>query len=76
MQTSMTDSEIRSKGAAALVDCLGSVEAERFITLLLREPFDYTQWRDSLFEDMDLETISSEAARLREQSGLPDGLQN
>lgn len=76
MQTTMTDSEIRSKGAAALVDSLGTVEAERFITLLLREPFDYTKWRESLFEDMDLEQISSEAARLRDARDKAEGKGN
>jgi hypothetical protein len=30
MPTQMTDSEIRSKGTAALVESLGVVEAERF----------------------------------------------
>ena len=39
-----TDTEVRVRGFNALVEALGSVEAERFIVLLLREPFDYTQW--------------------------------
>lgn len=64
----MTDSEIRSKGAAALVESLGAVEAERFITLILREPFDYTQWRKSLFHGRSIEEISAAAARLREET--------
>ena len=68
MLTPMTDSEIRSKGAAALVESLGAVEAERFITLILREPFDYTQWRKSLFEGRTIEEISSAAARLQEET--------
>ena len=66
MQTTMTDSEIRSKGAAALVESLGAVEAERFITLILREPFDYSRWRQPLFEDQEIGEISSAAARHRE----------
>jgi hypothetical protein len=35
-----TDTEVRIRGLRALVDALGTVEAERFITLILREPFD------------------------------------
>jgi hypothetical protein len=35
-----TDTEIRVEGVRALTSALGSVEAERFITLILREPFD------------------------------------
>lgn len=61
----MTDSELRSKGVAALADSLGTVEAERFITLMLREPFDYTDWRRSLFEDRSIEEISKSASTLR-----------
>ena len=65
MQTPMTDSEIRSRGAAALAESLGAVEAERFITLILREPFDYTKWRQPLFEDRTIDEISAAAARHR-----------
>ena len=46
---------------------LGTVEAERFIALILRESFDYTKWRQPLFEDRDIEEISSAAANLRER---------
>lgn len=61
----MTDSEIRSKGVAALAESLGFIEAERFITLILREPFDYTKWRQELFAEHELADLSAAAARLR-----------
>lgn len=63
----MTDTEIRVKGIAALSASLGPVEAERFIALILREPFDYTRWQRTLFEDQSVAEISAEAARLRSQ---------
>ena len=63
----MTDTEIRVKGIAALSATLGSVEAERFIALILREPFDYTQWQQSLFGDRSVAAISSEAPSRRNQ---------
>lgn len=66
MQNSLTDSEIRSKGVAALAESLGFIEAERFITLILREPFDYTKRRQGLFEDRKIEDISAAAARHRD----------
>ena len=44
----ITDSEIRKRGMDALIKHLGEVEAERFITLIIREPFDYTQWQRDL----------------------------
>lgn len=43
----LTDTEIRVNGIAALIASLGEVQAERFISLILREPFDYTQWQKS-----------------------------
>jgi hypothetical protein len=61
----MTDTEIRVKGVAVLSESLGSVEAERFIALILREPFDYTNWRQNLFEDQSIQDISEAAVKLR-----------
>ena len=40
-----TDTIVRRDGVQALIDTLGEVDAERFIALILREPFDYTKWR-------------------------------
>ena len=39
----ITDTELKIKGFSTLVSALGEVEAERFIALILREPFDYTK---------------------------------
>ena len=64
----MTDTEIRIKGAEALRSSLGVVEAERFISLILREPFDYTKWRQDLFENSTIEEVSAAAMRLRNRT--------
>lgn len=61
----MTDTEIRSKGLEILAKHLGDVEAERFIALIQREPFDYTKWRQGLDEDLSIEEISRKAMALR-----------
>lgn len=38
------------------------IYSERFTTLIIREPFDYTEWRrENLFKDMTIEEISKEA---------------
>jgi len=58
----MTDSELRIRGFKALADKLGLVEAERFITLVLREPFDYTEWRKDLWADKTVEEILAMAS--------------
>ncbi len=61
----MTDTEIRVRGLAALSTSLGCVEAERFIALIQREPFDYTEWQRSLFEGNSVEALSDAATRYR-----------
>jgi len=43
----------------------GDIEAERFIALIQREPFDYTKWRQGLDEDLPIEEISKKAMVLR-----------
>lgn len=62
------DTLLRVEGMKALMDKLGLVEAERFIMLVKREPFDYTQWRENQFNDKTIETIFAEAAALRAET--------
>ena len=54
----ITDTEIRQRGIKALISVLGEVQAERFISLILREPFNYTEWQADLWQDKDLEELS------------------
>ncbi len=61
----MTDTEIKSKGIRLLSEYLGNVEAERFIALIQREPFDYTKWHEGLDENLSIEEISRRAMLLR-----------
>ena len=60
-----TDTEVRIHGLRVLVEALGTVEAERFITLMLREPFDYTSWQRHLWADKSVDDISRAAMELR-----------
>jgi len=61
----ITDTEIKSKGFQVLVQYLGDVEAERFVALIQREPFDYTKWRQDIDDDLSLEEISHNAMAQR-----------
>ena len=60
-----TDTEIRVQGLRALVDALGIIEAEKFISLILREPFDYTKWQQNLWPDRNVAEISKAAMESR-----------
>lgn len=64
----ITDTEIRTKGLQVLAQYLGDIEAERFVALIQREPFDYTKWRQNLGEELSLEEISRRAMSLRNNS--------
>ena len=44
----LTDTTLRNEGMRVLAENLGWVEAERFIALMLREPFDYTEWQRAI----------------------------
>lgn len=56
-----TDTEIQHDGFTILFRHMNIVEAERFITLVQRDHFDYTRWREPLFEDLSIEEISARA---------------
>ena len=58
----LTDTEIKLKGIEApLINALGKVQAEKSISLILREPFDYTFWQRALWSDASLEELSQNA---------------
>jgi hypothetical protein len=63
-----SDTLIKSEGMKVLAENLGIIEAERFITLILRDPFDYTEWQRDLYGNMGVKELydkisASEAAR-------------
>ena len=55
-----SDTLIKSEGMKVLAENLGIVEAERFITLVLREPFDYTKWQRNLYGDTSVKDLYSQ----------------
>jgi hypothetical protein len=65
----MTETELRVRGVRILMDALGPVEAERFIALVLREPFDYTEWQKDLWADKTIAEIAAMWDRVQEQPG-------
>lgn len=59
----MTDTEIRKKGLKILSKSLGKVEAERFIALINRETFDYTEWQQQLWNEYSVRDLSKAATK-------------
>lgn len=62
----ITDTELRIEGMNALLNALGEVQAERFMTLIIREPFDYTKWQRTLWQDRSVREISQAAMEYRQ----------
>ena len=58
-----TEMALRSEGMKVLINNLGHVEAERFISLVIREPFDYTEWQRELFNDLSVKELSNAAMK-------------
>lgn len=54
--------EIINKGMKCLLDAMGAVETEKFISVVLREKFNYTEWRKGYFDDMDAKEFNEQAA--------------
>ncbi|MCL2048169.1 MAG: hypothetical protein FWG87_05530 [Defluviitaleaceae bacterium] len=52
MYSDVQTSAIMSAGMKALSDTLGAIETEIFITTIGRNTFDYTKWRENLWEDL------------------------
>ena len=59
------DTILKNEGMKVLAKQLGLVKAERFIALMIREPFDYTEWQRELYKDMPLDDFLKKAADFR-----------
>jgi len=48
----MNDTLLSRNVMKCLVDNFGIVQTERFISLIIKEPFNYINWQAELFSDM------------------------
>lgn len=61
----MNDTVLKQSVMKHLIDNFGHVQTERFISLINKEPFDYTEWQRGLYEDMSIEELSRKAMENR-----------
>ena len=54
--------EIMDKGIKCLLEIMGTVETEKFISAISREKFDYTEWRKNFFDDINAKEFNENAA--------------
>ena len=52
-----SDTMVRLDAMNALLSNLGEVDAERFIVMVKRDTFDYTEWQRNLWKDKSIKEI-------------------
>jgi hypothetical protein len=62
-----SDTLIRYQGMKILREHLGLIEAEKFIALIKREPFDYTEWQRTLWPGKSVDEIFEAARQYQQQ---------
>ena len=58
----LSDSMVQKKGYETLLKALGDIDIDRFISLTIKEPQDYTEWRkENLNQNLTPEEFSNMA---------------
>ena len=56
-----TDNVVRKEAMGLLITALGAVDAERFISMVKRDTFDYTEWQREHWDDKSISEIHEAA---------------
>ena len=75
MTRDLQTAAIVSAGMKLLRDTLGIIEAEIFIATIKTPGFDYTEWRENLWEDITLDELLARAVQAEEKYGVPKGIE-
>ena len=68
------DTVLKNEGMKILSTHLRLVNAERFISLMIREPFDYTEWQRDLYKDVPLDDFLKNAMEFRLSKNSSEGI--
>ena len=60
--TAISDNELTMRGMNLLKEQFGPVDAERFVYILVKDRFDYTEWQRNLFAG---ETVRSLGEKIK-----------
>ena len=61
MIDNIQNSAIMTAGMKLLRENLGLIECEIFLANIKQDRFDYTEWRENLYEDMSLDELVNNA---------------
>ena len=53
--------EIMDRGMRCLTEGMGIVEAEQFISIIIREKFDYTEWQRKFYDKFPVGEVHKQA---------------
>lgn len=62
----MNTAEIMAKGMECLRQNLGIIETEYFISVIIKEQFDYTKWQREYFDRIPADQLHEEAVAYAE----------
>ena len=68
-----TTETIMNEGIHCLVERLGVIETEIFISQLLREPFDYTKWQREYYAGMSVSELNKKAVEYTKNNPIEKG---
>lgn len=58
--------DIIDKGMSCLIEKLGVIDAEQFISVIMREKFDYTKWQRKKFDNVSSDDFNQAAVAYAE----------
>jgi len=64
----MNDTVLSRNVIKCLIDNFGIVQTERFISLIIKEPFNYTKWQEDLFSDLTTDELFNAAANWKNEN--------
>ena len=67
---------IMEKGINVLLKNLGVLDTEQFISTLLKEPFDYTEWSRKHYENVDLHEFNMRAVEFDRKNPVQQTLES
>jgi len=64
----MNDTILSLEAVKCLIKHFGVVQTERFISLIIKEPFDYTKWQGDMYCDMTVGELFDAAFNWKDNS--------
>jgi len=74
MYNDVQTTAIISAGMKLLRENLGTIESEIFISKISANEFDYTKWRENLWEDLTPRELFERAAETEKNYDIPKGV--